>query len=76
MLVQVEDVKFSISHITTHSHLLFKEILKPIGCKRSMIYLVMTGKGEDTWPTFDRYFDTLFAEAQQTCANITKGQLS
>lgn len=74
MPVQVEDFKFSISHIT----ILCKEILIniPIGCKRIKIHLVMTGnEGEDTWPTFNKCFDVLFAEAQQTCANITMGHI-
>jgi hypothetical protein len=71
---QVEDVKFSISHKT----ILCKEILIniPIGSKRSKIHLVMMGKeGEDTWPTSNKYFDALFAEAQQTCANVTTGHI-
>ena len=61
MPVQVEDIKSSISHITV----LCKEILIniPIGNKRSKIYLVMTSdEGEDTWQTFNKRFDALFAE--------------
>ena len=57
--------------------ILCKEILinTPIGSKRSKIHLIMTGKeGEDTWPSFNKYF-ALFADAQQTCANITTGHI-
>ena len=63
MPVQVEDVKFDISHIT----IFCKEILINIhiGSERNRIHLVMTGKeGGDTWPTSNKYSDTLFAEAQ------------
>ena len=69
MTVQVEDVKFSISCIA----ILCKEILisLPIGNKRSKIHLVMTSKGEDTWHTFNKCFNALFAEAHWICANIT-----
>ena len=70
MPFQVEDIKFSISHIT----ILCKEIPIniPNNSKRSKIQSVMSGKEEeDTWPTFDKYFDALFAETQQTCAHIT-----
>ena len=61
MPVQVEDIKSSISRITV----LRKEIPIniPIGNKRSKIYLVMTSdEGEDTWQTFNKWFDALFAE--------------
>jgi hypothetical protein len=61
MPVQVEDIKSSISRITV----LRKEIPIniPIGNKRSKIYLVMTSdEGEDTWQTFNKRFDALFAE--------------
>src|ERR1700683_1016804 len=61
MPVQAEDIKSSISHITD----LCKEILIniPIGNKRSKIHLVKTSnEGEDTWQTFNKWFDALFAE--------------
>lgn len=61
MPVQVEDIKTSISHITN----LCKEIPIniPIGNRRSKIHLVMSGnEGEDTWQTFNKRFDALFAE--------------
>ena len=61
MPVQVDDIQSSISRIT----ILCKEIPinVPIGNKRSKIYLVMTGdEGEDTWQTFNKRFDALFAE--------------
>jgi hypothetical protein len=61
MPIQAEDIKTSISHITN----LCKEILIsiPIGNNRSKIHLVMTGnEGEDTWQTFNKRFDGLFAE--------------
>jgi len=61
MPVQVEDIKTSISHITV----LCKEFLinVPIGNKRSKIYLVMTSdEGGDTWQTFNKQLDALFAE--------------
>ena len=61
MPVHTEDIKSSISSITN----LCKEIpiSIPIGNKRSKIYLVMTGdEGEDSWHTFNKRFDALFAE--------------
>ena len=61
MPAQAEDIKTSISHITK----LCKEIPIniPISNKRSKIHLVMTGnEGEDTWQTFNKQFDALFAE--------------
>ena len=63
MAVQVEDLKFFISHIT----ILCKEILIniPIGSQRR----------ENTWSTSNQYSDAFFAYAQQTCANITTGHI-
>ena len=57
--------------------ILCKEMLIniPIGSKRSKIHFIMTGKGEDTWPSFNKYFEALSADAQQICANITTGHI-
>jgi hypothetical protein len=77
MPVQAEDVKSSISCITD----LCKEILinVPIGNRRSKIYLVMTGdEGEDSWHTFNKQFDALFAEdcrdGQDRLHHICRGE--
>jgi hypothetical protein len=56
MPVKAEDIKSST---------LCKEITinVPIGNKRSKIHLVMTGNGgEDTWQTFNKWFDAFFVE--------------
>jgi hypothetical protein len=74
MPVQVEDVKFSISCITILCKVILINI--PLGNKRSKIHLVMTGEEVgDTWHTLNPYFDILFVEIQQTCANITMGHI-
>jgi hypothetical protein len=77
MPVQAEDIKSSISCITT----LCKEIpiSIPIGNKRSKIHLVMTGdEGEDSWHTFNKRFDALFAEdcrdGQDRLHHIRRGE--
>ena len=74
MPVQVEDVKFTISCITIFCKVI--QINIPLGNKRRKIHLVITGEEVgDTWHTFNKYFDTLFAEIWQKCANITMGHL-
>ena len=74
MSVQVEDVKSSIYCITILCKVILINI--PLDNKRSKICLVMTGEEVgDTWHTFNKYFDILFAEIQQTYANITMGYI-
>src|ERR1700683_4618784 len=72
MPVQVEDVKFPTSCITILCKVIMINI--PLGNKRIKIHLVMIGEEVgDTWHTLNKYFDTLFAKIQQTCANLQWG---